>query len=137
VRSDLPSPFFTGRGGRLSHPARRRLERCPSPSAVTSLTLRAESLPYPHGNSSYPRPGSFHPRRRIDSAEDAGKEALALWEERERRRSEILAAVDIAQASTARGEGIEITRESMRELAEDVKRRGRARLAAEQREMPR
>jgi hypothetical protein len=57
-------------------------------------------------------------------------------EERE-RRSEILAAVDIAQASTARGEGIEITRESMRELAEDVKRRGRARLAAEQREMPR
>jgi hypothetical protein len=58
-------------------------------------------------------------------------------EERERRRSDILAAVDIAQASTARGEGIEITRESMRELAEDVKRRGRARLAAEQREMPR
>jgi hypothetical protein len=57
-------------------------------------------------------------------------------EERE-RRSEILAAVDIAQASTARGEGIEITRESMRELAEDVRRRGRARLAAEQHEMPR
>ena len=48
---------------------------------------------------------------RIDSAEDAAKEALALWEERERRRSEILAAVDIAQASTARGEGIEITTE--------------------------
>jgi Arc/MetJ-type ribon-helix-helix transcriptional regulator len=74
---------------------------------------------------------------RIDSAEDAAKEALALWEERERRRSEILAAVDIAQASIARGEGIEITRDSMRELAEDVKRRGRARLAVEQREMPR
>jgi Arc/MetJ-type ribon-helix-helix transcriptional regulator len=74
---------------------------------------------------------------RIDSAEDAAKEALALWEERERRRSEILAAIDIAEASLERGEGIEITRESMRELAEDVKRRGRARLAAEQREMPR
>ena len=58
-------------------------------------------------------------------------------EERKRRRSEILAAVVIAQASTARGEGIEITRESMRELAEDVKRRGRARLADEQHEMPR
>jgi Arc/MetJ-type ribon-helix-helix transcriptional regulator len=69
---------------------------------------------------------------RIDNAEDAAREALALWEERERRRSEILAAVDIAQASIARGEGIEITRESMRELAEDVKRRGRARLAREQ-----
>ena len=58
---------------------------------------------------------------RIESAEDAAKKALALWEERERRRSEILAAVDIAQASTARGEGIEITRESMRELVEDVR----------------
>ena len=74
---------------------------------------------------------------RIESAEDAAKEALALWEERERRRSEILAAVDIAQASIARGEGTEITRESMRDLAEDVKRRGRARFAAEQHEMPR
>jgi Arc/MetJ-type ribon-helix-helix transcriptional regulator len=74
---------------------------------------------------------------RIDSAEDAAKEALALWEESERRRSEILAAVDIAQPSTVGGEGIEITRESMRVLAEDVKRRGRARLAVEQHEMPR
>lgn len=61
----------------------------------------------------------------------------SLWEQRERRRSEILAAVDIAHASLERGEGIEITWESMRELAKDVKRRGRARLAAEQREMPR
>jgi Arc/MetJ-type ribon-helix-helix transcriptional regulator len=74
---------------------------------------------------------------RIDSAEDAAREALALWEERERRRSEILAAVDLADASIARGEAIEITRESMRELADDVKRRGRARLAAEHHEMPR
>jgi Arc/MetJ-type ribon-helix-helix transcriptional regulator len=69
---------------------------------------------------------------RIDNAEDAAREALALWEERECRRSEILDIVEIAQASIARGEGIEITRESMRELAEDVKRRGRARLAGEQ-----
>jgi Arc/MetJ-type ribon-helix-helix transcriptional regulator len=64
--------------------------------------------------------------------EDAVKEALSLWEERERTRAEILAAVDEAEASLARGEGRIITRESMRELAEDVKRRGRARLAAEQ-----
>ena len=40
--------------------------------------------------------------------------------------------IDAAQASIDRGEGIEITQQSMRELAEDVKRRGRARLAAEQ-----
>jgi len=60
------------------------------------------------------------------------QEALSLWEERERRRLEILAAVDEAEASLARGEGHVITQESMRELAEEVKRRGRARLAAEQ-----
>jgi Arc/MetJ-type ribon-helix-helix transcriptional regulator len=64
--------------------------------------------------------------------EDAVKEALSLWEERERTGAEILAAVDEAEASLARGDGRAITRESMRELAEDVKRRGRARLAAEE-----
>jgi hypothetical protein len=46
-------------------------------------------------------------------------------------RTEILAAVDIAKASVERGEGTEITQESMRALAEDVKRRGRTQLAAE------
>jgi putative addiction module CopG family antidote len=69
---------------------------------------------------------------RLQREEDAVKEALSLWEERERRRAEILSAVDEAEASLARGEGRVITEESMRELAEDVKRRGRARLAAEQ-----
>ena len=68
---------------------------------------------------------------RIRSAEDAVQEAMKLWEERERRRSEILAAVDAAEASIARGDGIEITEGSMRALAEDVKLRGRARLMAE------
>lgn len=63
--------------------------------------------------------------------EEAVQEALALWEERERARAEILAAVDEAEASLARGEGRVITQESMRELAEQVKQRGRARLAAE------
>jgi len=69
---------------------------------------------------------------RIKREEDAVREALSLWEERERARAEILAAVDEAEASIARGEGRGITQESMRELAEEVKRRGRARLAAEQ-----
>jgi len=68
---------------------------------------------------------------RLRREEDAVKEALSLWEERERTRAEILAAIDEAEASLARGEGRIITQESMRELAEDVKRRGRARLAAE------
>jgi len=68
---------------------------------------------------------------RIDRPEDAVKAAMDLWVERERRRSEILAAIDIAKASIDRGEGTEITQNSMRALAEDVKRRGRAQLAGE------
>jgi len=68
---------------------------------------------------------------RIERPEDAASQAMVLWEERERRRSEILGRLDEAEASLARGEGIEITPESMRALAEDVKRRGRARLEAE------
>jgi antitoxin ParD1/3/4 len=69
---------------------------------------------------------------RLESAEDAVKQALSLWEQRERSRMEILAALDAAEASIARGEGIEITEESMKELAEKVKQRGRARLLAGQ-----
>jgi Arc/MetJ-type ribon-helix-helix transcriptional regulator len=69
---------------------------------------------------------------RLVREEDAVQEALSLWEERERTRAEILVAVDEAEASLARGEGRAITQESMRELAEDVKRRGRARLDLEQ-----
>ena len=68
---------------------------------------------------------------RLMREEDAIREALSLWEERERARAELLAAVDEAEASLARGEGRPVTPESMRELAEGVKRRGRARLAAE------
>jgi putative addiction module CopG family antidote len=75
-------------------------------------------------------------RRAIESGrfsreEEAVREALALWEERERRRVEILAALDEADASLSRGEGREITEASMRALAEEIKQRGRRRLAAE------
>jgi Arc/MetJ-type ribon-helix-helix transcriptional regulator len=69
---------------------------------------------------------------RLLREEDAVKEALSLWEERERTRAEILVAVDEAEASLVHGDGRIITQKSMRELAEDVKRRGRARLAGEQ-----
>jgi putative addiction module CopG family antidote len=68
---------------------------------------------------------------RFSREEDAVQEALALWEERERRRLEILAMVDEAEASLARGEGREITEESMKALAEEIKQRGRRRLASE------
>jgi hypothetical protein len=55
------------------------------------------------------------------------QEALALWEDRERQRAEFLLTLDDARASLARGEGRVITEESMRQLAKEVKERGRAR----------
>jgi Arc/MetJ-type ribon-helix-helix transcriptional regulator len=67
----------------------------------------------------------------LHGEEDAIQEALSLWEERERTRAEILAAVDAAEASLARGGGRTVTQESMRQLADEVKQRGRARLANE------
>jgi hypothetical protein len=45
---------------------------------------------------------------------------MAMWEERERRRAEILMRIHEAEVALTRGT-----------LAEDVKRRGRARLEAE------
>lgn len=68
---------------------------------------------------------------RVHNEQEAVRQALSLWEERERVRVEILADVDAAEASLARGEGRIITQQSMRELAEEVKQRGRTRLAAE------
>jgi len=68
---------------------------------------------------------------RFTREEEAIEEALALWERRERRRLEIIAMVEEAEASLARGEGIPITEESMKALAEDTKQRLRRRIASE------
>jgi Arc/MetJ-type ribon-helix-helix transcriptional regulator len=68
---------------------------------------------------------------RLRDEKDAVHEALLLWEERERRRAEFLLSLDEAKASLGRGEGRVITEESIRELATEVKERGRARLLAE------
>jgi Arc/MetJ-type ribon-helix-helix transcriptional regulator len=68
---------------------------------------------------------------RLHSEEEAVQEVLALWEDRERRRLIFLATLDDSGASLARGEGRDITQESMRELAAEVCARGRARLIAE------
>jgi len=70
---------------------------------------------------------------RFHGKEDAVLEAMSLWEERERRRLEIVAAVEQAEASLARGEGRRITtHEGVTQLTEDIKRRGMARLSAQQ-----
>ena len=68
---------------------------------------------------------------RLHSEQDAVQEALALWEERERQRAEFLLTLEDARASLARGEGRTITQESVCQLAQEVKERGRARLLAE------
>lgn len=69
---------------------------------------------------------------RLQRPEDAVQEALLLWEERERRRLEILSAVDKAEASLASGKGRMLSSPGdVRQLADDVKRRGMARLTSE------
>jgi putative addiction module CopG family antidote len=68
---------------------------------------------------------------RVGSTQDAVQEALQLWEKRERRRAEILAAVDEAEVSISSGQGMLMNEESMRNLAEEVKRRGRVRLESD------
>jgi len=67
---------------------------------------------------------------RLHRAEDAVREALALWEERERKRAEFLGSVDEAEESSVQGNGRAITPVAMRELAEDVQR-GMSRRAAQ------
>jgi len=66
---------------------------------------------------------------RFKTAEDAAREALCQWEERERRRMELLIDLDAAEASLARGDGRRLTRDTLEKLTHDVKRRSRSRLA--------
>ena len=68
---------------------------------------------------------------RVASTEDAVQEALRLWEYRERRRGEILAAVEAAEALIDHGEGLAMNEESIRKLSAEVKRRGRTRLESD------
>lgn len=75
---------------------------------------------------------------RYEAEEDAVREALGLWEEVERTRAELLAEIDLAEQAIDRGEGNVLTPDSVREVTEDIKRRGRTRFAAlEQRRLNR
>jgi Arc/MetJ-type ribon-helix-helix transcriptional regulator len=96
---------------------------------MLSLTLKAMDVQLTPDQKAFVRQAIQSGR--LHREEDAVEEALALWEERERSRAEILTAVDDAEASLARGEGRIITLQSMQELAAEVKQRGRDRLAAE------
>jgi hypothetical protein len=87
-----------------------------------------------HGSTHcrYPRTRSLHPRGdrqwALATAEDAAREALHLWEERQRRRTELRIELDAAEASFARGESRRVGPESITEFIAGVKRRGRTRL---------
>ena len=69
---------------------------------------------------------------RFREPEDAVREALSLWEERDRRRLELVAAIEEAEADVARGDVITIdTPEAARALADRVKMEGRKRLESD------
>jgi putative addiction module CopG family antidote len=57
---------------------------------------------------------------RFRREEDAVEEALSLWEERERARIEILAALDESEADLEAGRYDDYTQESSPRLAQDL-----------------
>jgi putative addiction module CopG family antidote len=63
---------------------------------------------------------------RLHRAEEAVEQALAMWEERERRRVEILAALDVAEADIKAGRFTEYTEDNLPQLAEELKREARS-----------
>ena len=68
---------------------------------------------------------------RFRDPEEAVRQALALWEKRERARVELLASIDLAEQSLDAGEGESYTAETLDELTRSVQQRGMARLAGQ------
>ncbi len=66
---------------------------------------------------------------RFRDSDEAVRQALALWEKRERARIELLASLDLAEQSLDAGEGETYTGETLSKLVESVKERGLARRA--------
>jgi hypothetical protein len=66
------------------------------------------------------------------STDELVQEAIQLWEQEQARAlTDFRKSLDDAENSIDRGEGIDITPESMRQLSRDVIERCRARLEAE------
>jgi len=61
---------------------------------------------------------------RLKREEDAVREALSLWEERERSQTELLAALDEAEADLQTGRFTDYTDETLLQLATELKREG-------------
>jgi putative addiction module CopG family antidote len=66
---------------------------------------------------------------RFRDEKEAVRQAMAFWEERERRRLELIAAIEEGEASFGEDDIVLETEEDFRKLAEDIKERGRAALA--------
>jgi putative addiction module CopG family antidote len=62
---------------------------------------------------------------RYRTAEDAVREALAFWEEKERARVELIAACNEAEADLASGAFSDYTDATLPELVEELKREAR------------
>ena len=63
---------------------------------------------------------------RYQTAEDAVREALARWEEEQRVRAELLAALDQSEADIRDGHYSDYTNTTLAQLAADLKREARA-----------
>jgi putative addiction module CopG family antidote len=63
---------------------------------------------------------------RLHREEDAVREALSLWEERERARVELRAAFDEAEVDLEAGHYTDYTNETLPQLADELKREARA-----------
>jgi putative addiction module CopG family antidote len=63
---------------------------------------------------------------RYQSVDDAVRDALARWEENERTRMELMAALDQAESDLEAGRYSEYTAETLPKLADELKREARA-----------
>ena len=62
---------------------------------------------------------------RYQTAEDAVRDAMTQWEEKERRRLELMAALDEAEADLEAGRYTDYTSETLPQLAVELKREAR------------
>ncbi len=65
---------------------------------------------------------------RFQSRDEAVRQALALWEKRERARLELLSSLDASERALDAGEGEGYSSEDLVALVESVRKRGNANL---------
>jgi putative addiction module CopG family antidote len=68
---------------------------------------------------------------RFRDSEEAVRQALALWEKRERARIELLASLDLADECLDNGAGDTYTGATLHELVDSIEKRGITKLAGQ------